>query len=98
MHGNIRGIHMQKKRICFLLVCLFLTGCSSSKTELPVENTEENQAILEINKIQLPLEQDCSVGSYCVDGDTVYYSVYMPVGDYEENPDAQFDVSMETEI
>ena len=56
---------MQKKRICFLLVCLFLTGCSSSKTELPVENTEENQAILEINKIQLPLEPDCSVGSYC---------------------------------
>ena len=98
MHGNIRGIHMQKKRICFLLVCLFLTGCSSNKTELPVENTEENQAILEINKIQLPLEPDCSVGSYCVDGDTVYYSVYMPVGDYEENQDAQFDVSMETEI
>jgi hypothetical protein len=98
MHGNIRGIHMQKKRICFLLVCLFLTGCSSNKTELPVENTEENQAIWEINKIQLPLEPDCSVGSYCVDGDTVYYSVYMPVGDYEENQDAQFDVSMETEI
>ena len=98
MHGNIRGIHMQKKRICFLLVCLFLTGCSSSKTELPVENTEENQAMLEINKIQLPLEQDCSVGSYCVDGDTVYYSVYMSVGDYGANPDTKFDDSMETEI
>ena len=89
---------MQKKRICFLLVCLFLTGCSSSKTELPVENTEENQAMLEINKIQLPLEQDCSVGSYCVDGDTVYYSVYMSVGDYGANPDTKFDDSMETEI
>lgn len=89
---------MQKKSICFLLVCLFLTGCSSSKTELPVENTEENQAMLEINKIQLPLEQDCSVGSYFVDGDTVYYSVYMPVGDYGANPDAKFDDSMETEI
>lgn len=86
----------------FLLVCLLLTGCSSSKAELPVENTEENteenQAMLEINKIQLPLEQDCSVGSYFVDGDTVYYSVYMPVGDYEENPDTKFDDSMETEI
>ena len=58
---------MQKKSICFLLVGLFLTGCSSSKTELPVENTEENQARLEINKIQLPLEPDCSVGSYFVD-------------------------------
>lgn len=88
---------MQKK-ICFLLVCLFLTGCSSTKTELSVENTEENQAMLEINKIQLPLEQDCSVGSYCVDGDTVYYSVYMSVGDYGANPDTKFDDSMETEI
>ena len=89
---------MKKISMYFLFVCLLLTGCSSSKTELPVENTEENQAILEINKIQLPLEPDCSVGSYCVDGDTVYYSVYMPVGDYEENQDAQFDISMETEI
>ena len=84
---------MQKK-ICFLLVCLFLTGCSSTKTELFVENTEENQAMLEINKIQLPLEQDCSVGSYCVDGDTVYYSVYMSGGDYGANPDTKFDDSM----
>lgn len=53
---------------------------------------------VDINKIQLPIEQDCSLGSYFVDGDVVYYFVYMPVGDYEENPDAQFDVSMETEI
>lgn len=53
---------------------------------------------VDINKIQLPIEQDCSLGSYFVDGDVVYYSVYMPVGDYEENPDAQFVVSMETEI
>ena len=53
---------------------------------------------IDINKIQLPIEQDCSLGSYFVDGDVVYYSVYVPVGDYEENPDAQFDVSMETEI
>ena len=89
---------MKKISMYFLFVCLLLTGCSSSKTELPVENTEENQARLEINKIQLPLEPDCSVGSYFVDGDMVYYSINMPVGDYEENPDAQFDVSMETEI
>lgn len=55
---------MKKISMYFLFVCLLLTGCSSSKTELPVENTEENQARLEINKIQLPLEPDCSVGSY----------------------------------
>ncbi len=40
---------------------------------------------VDINKIQLPIEQDCSLGSYFVDGDVVYYSVYVPVGDYEEN-------------
>ena len=58
---------MKKISMYFLFVCLLLTGCSSSKTELPVENTEENQARLEINKIQLPLEPDCSVGSYVLD-------------------------------
>lgn len=89
---------MKKISMYFLFVCLLLTGCSSSKTELPVENTEENQARLEINKIQLPLEPDCSVGSYFVDGDMVYYSINMPVGDYGANPDIKFDDSMETEI
>lgn len=61
------------------------------------QRTEKNLTI-DINKIQLPIEQDYSLGSYFVDGDVVYYSVYMLVGDYEENPNAEFDVSMETEI
>ena len=87
---------MHKKVYVFLLVCLLLAGCSSDKTKPSVEN--EKNLIIDINKIQLPIEQDCSLGSYFVDGDVVYYSVYVPVGDYEENPDAQFDVSMETEI
>ena len=74
----------------------YLTGCSSDKTKQSAENRKN--LTVDINKIQLPIEQDCSLGSYFVDGDVVYYSVYVPVGDYEENPDAQFDVSMETEI
>lgn len=85
---------MKKISMYFLFVCLLLTGCSSDKTKQSAENRKN--LTVDINKIQLPIEQDCSLGSYFVDGDVVYYSVYMPVGDYEENPDAQFDVSMET--
>ena len=73
-----------------------MTGCASDKTKPSAENRKN--LTIDINKIQLPIEQDCSLVSYFVDGDVVYYSVYMPVGDYEENPDAEFDVSMETEI
>ena len=80
----------------FLFVCLLLIGCSLDKTKQSAENRKN--LTVDINKIQLPIEQDCSLGSYFVDGDVVYYSVYMPVRDYEENPDAEFDVSMETEI
>ena len=80
----------------FLFVCLLLTGCASDKTKQSAENRKN--LTIDINKIQLPIEQDCSLGSYFVDGDVVYYSVDIPVGDYEENPDAQFDDSMETEI
>ena len=87
---------MKKTSMYFLFVCLLLTGCASDKTKHSAENRKK--LTIDINKIQLPIEQDCSLGSYFVDGDVVYYSVYMPVGDYEENPDAQFDVSMETEI
>ena len=87
---------MKKISMYFLFVCLLLTGCASDKTKQSAENTKN--LTVDINKIQLPIEQDCSLGSYFVDGDVVYYSVYMPVGDYEENPDAEFDVSMETEI
>lgn len=87
---------MKKISMYFLFVCLLLTGCSSDKTKQSAENRKN--LTVDINKIQLPIEQDCSLGSYFVDGDVIYYSVYMPVGDYEENPDAQFDVSMETEI
>ena len=76
---------MKKISMYFLFVCLLLTGCSSDKTKQSAENRKN--LTIDINKIQLPIEQD-----------VVYYSVYMPVGDYEENPDAQFDVSMETEI
>ena len=82
---------MKKISMYFLFVCLLLTGCSSDKTKQSAENRKN--LTVDINKIQ-----DCSLGSYFVDGDVVYYSVYVPVGDYEENPDAQFDVSMETEI
>ena len=89
-------LDMHKKVYVFLLVCLLLAGCSSDKTNPSVEN--EKNLIIDINKIQLPVGQDCSLGSYYVDGDVVYYSVYMSLGDYEENPDAEFDVSMETEI
>lgn len=89
-------LYMHKKVYVFLLVCLLLAGCSSDKTNPSVEN--EKNLIIDINKIQLPVGQDCSLGSYYVDGDVVYYSVYMSLGDYEENPDAEFDVSMETEI
>lgn len=78
---------MKKISMYFLFVCLLLTGCSSDKTKQSAENRKN--LTVDINKIQLPIEQDCSLGSY---------SVYVPVGDYEENPDAQFDVSMETEI
>lgn len=87
---------MKKTSMYFLFVCLLLTGCASDKTKPSAENTKN--LTINIKKIKLPIEQDCSLGSYYVDGDVVYYSVYMPVGDYEENPDAQFDVSMETEI
>lgn len=69
----------------------FVMGCTK-------ENAVEQEDEIAVKKIQLSIEQDCSLGSYFVDGDVVYYSVDMPVGDYEENPDAQFDVSMETEI
>ena len=74
---------MKKISMYFLFVCLLLTGCSSDKTKLSAENRKN--LTIDINKIQLPIEQDCSLGSYFVDGDVVYYSVYMPVGDYEEN-------------
>lgn len=87
---------MKKISMYFLFVCLLLTGCASDKTKPSAENTKN--LTINIKKIKLPIEQDCSLGSYYVDGDVVYYSVYMPVGDYEENLDAQFDVSMETEI
>ena len=87
---------MKKISMYFLFVCLLLTGCSSDKTKQSAENRKN--LTVDINKIQLPIEQDCSLGSYFVDGDVVYYSVDIPVGDYEENPDAQFDDSMETEI
>ena len=87
---------MKKISMYFFFVCLLLTGCASDKTKQSAENRKN--LTIDINKIQLPIEQDCSLGSYFVDGDVVYYSVYMPVGDYEENPDAEFDVSMETEI
>ncbi len=62
------------------------------------ENAVEQEGDIAVKKIQLPIEQDCSLSNYFVDGDVVYYSVYMSLGDYEENPDAEFDVSMETEI
>ena len=87
---------MKKISMYFLFVCLLQTGCSSDKTKQSAENRKN--LTVDINKIQLPIDQDCSLGSYFVDGDVVYYSVYVPVGEYEENPDAQFDVSMETEI
>ena len=87
---------MKKISMYFLFVCLLLTGCASDKTKQSAENRKN--LTIDINKIQLPIEQDCSLGSYFVDGDVVYYSVDIPVGDYEENPDAQFDDSMETEI
>ena len=80
-------LDMHKKVYVFLLVCLLLAGCSSDKTKPSVEN--EKNLIIDINKIQLPVGQDCSLGSYYVDGDVVYYSVYMSLGDYEENPDAE---------
>ena len=90
------GCQIWKDKYVFLFVCLLLTGWASDKTKPSAENRKN--LTIDINKIQLPIEQDCSLGSYFVDGDVVYYSVYMPVGDYEENPDAEFDVSMETEI
>lgn len=90
------GCQIWKDKYVFLFVCLLLTGCASDKTKPSAENRKN--LTIDINKIQLPIEQDCSLGSYFVDWDVVYYSVYVPVGDYEENPDAQFDVSMETEI
>lgn len=80
----------------FLFVCLLLTGCASDKTKPSAENRKN--LTVDINKIQLPIEQDCPLGSYFVDGDVVYYSVYMPVRDYGANPDTKFDDSMETEI
>lgn len=83
---------MHKKMVGLLLISFFFVmGCIK-------ENAVEQEDEIAVKKIQLPIEQDCSLGSYFVDGDVVYYSVYMPVGDYEENPDAQFDVSMETEF
>ena len=68
---------MKKISMYFLFVCLLLTGCSSDKTKQSAENRKN--LTIDINKIQLPIEQDCSLGSYFVDGDVVYYSVYMPV-------------------
>ena len=96
LNGLLFILCEREKFYYFLFVCLLLTGCSSDKTKQSAENRKN--LTVDINKIQLPIEQDCSLGSYFVDGDVVYYSVYMPVGDYEENPDAEFDVSMETEI
>ena len=87
---------MKKISMYFLFVCLLLTGCASDKTKQSAENRKN--LTIDINKIQLPIEQDCPLGSYFVDGDVVYYSVYMPVGDYGANPDTKFDDSMETEI
>ena len=60
---------MHKKVYVFLLVCLLLAGCSSDKTKPSVEN--EKNLIIDINKIQLPVGQDCSLGSYYVDGKRV---------------------------
>ena len=65
---------MKKISMYFLFVCLLLTGCSSDKTKQSAENRKN--LTVDINKIQLPIEQDCSLGSYFVDGDVVYYSVY----------------------
>ena len=57
---------MKKISMYFLFVCLLLTGCSSDKTKQSAENRKN--LTVDINKIQLPIEQDCSLGSYFVDG------------------------------
>ena len=69
------GCQIWKDKYVFLFVCLLLTGCASDKTKPSAENRKN--LTIDINKIQLPIEQDCSLGSYFVDGDVVYYSVYM---------------------
>lgn len=56
---------MHKKMVGLLLISFFFVmGCIK-------ENAVEQEDEIAVKKIQLPIEQDCSLGSYFVDGDVV---------------------------
>ena len=90
---EILHIKYNLKVVVIIIVIIILAGC---------ENTSDvntiNDANLQIDEVVLPVKKGDSIGSYCVEGDIVYYSLNPTVGDLEVSETSKFTADMMTKI